>query len=54
MASTKIERHDLSDELKNAIDAGGNSTPAYTYGTEDLEAGVTELPPGTLHFVYEP
>ena len=27
--------------------------PAYTYGTEDLEAGVTALETGKLHFVYE-
>ena len=27
--------------------------PAYTYGTEDLEAGVTPLATGTLHLVYE-
>lgn len=25
----------------------------YTYGTEDLVAGVSELPTGALHFVYE-
>lgn len=29
------------------------STPAYTYGTEDLVAGETELETGKLHFVYE-
>lgn len=27
--------------------------PDYTYGTEDLTAGVTELATGKLHFVYE-
>lgn len=27
--------------------------PAYTYGTEDLEAGTTPLETGKLHFVYE-
>lgn len=30
-----------------------DSTPAYTYGTEDLEAGVTELATGQIHYVYE-
>lgn len=30
-----------------------NYAPAYTYGTEDLEAGVSPLPTGTLYFVYE-
>ena len=29
------------------------ATPAYTYGTEDLEAGTTALETGRLHFVYE-
>lgn len=27
--------------------------PAYTWGTDDLTAGTTELPTGTLHFVYQ-
>lgn len=27
--------------------------PAYTYGTQDLEAGKTALETGKLHFVYE-
>jgi hypothetical protein len=29
------------------------AAPAYTYGTEDLEEGVTPLATGVLHFVYE-
>lgn len=29
------------------------AAPAYTYGTEDLEAGVTALETGKVHFVYE-
>ena len=29
------------------------AAPAYTYGTEDMEAGVTPLASGTLYFVYE-
>lgn len=29
------------------------AAPKYTYGTEDLEPGVTPLETGTLHFVYE-
>ena len=29
--------------------------PAYTYGTEDIEAGsASTAPNGTLHFIYEP
>lgn len=27
--------------------------PAYTYGTEDLTPGVSELKTGTLYIVYE-
>lgn len=30
-----------------------DAAPAYTYGTEDLEAGTSELATGTLYFVYE-
>lgn len=29
------------------------AAPMYTYGTDDLEAGVTPLETGKLHFVYE-
>lgn len=31
----------------------GKFAPAYTYGTDDLEAGTTALETGKLHFVYE-
>ena len=39
----------------NATDARSNlgAAPAYTYGTEDLTAGTSELATGTLYFVYE-
>lgn len=30
------------------------AAPAYTYGTEDLVAGESQLAAGTLHIVYEP
>ena len=31
------------------------AAPAYTYGTEDIEAGTASpYPTGTLHFIYEP
>lgn len=30
------------------------AAPAYTYGTEDMVAGVTPLETGKLYFVYEP
>lgn len=29
------------------------AAPKYTYGAEDLTAGVSELETGKLHFVYE-
>ena len=42
------------EELQEAASgAEGKFAPAYTYGTEDLEAGVTPLETGKLHFVYE-
>ena len=39
----------------NAENARTNlgAAPAYTYGTEDLTAGSSELETGTLYFVYE-
>lgn len=41
-------------EIQEAVSgAEGKFAPAYTYGTEDLEAGVTPLETGKLHFVYE-
>lgn len=39
------------DHTHTAAEIG--AAPAYTYGTEDLEAGVSELTTGTLYFVYE-
>lgn len=38
--------------LSAEVDLAGYA-PAYTYGTEDLTAGVSKLKTGTLHFVYE-
>ena len=40
-------------DAKATGDALAQKAPLYTYGTEDLEAGVTELENGKLHFVYE-
>lgn len=31
---------------------GDKFAPAYTYGTDDLEAGTTPLETGKIHFVY--
>ena len=42
-----------TDVFKYVDDAIANLPPAPTYGTEDLEAGVTPLENGQLHFVYE-
>jgi hypothetical protein len=42
------------DSLTATVDEMDSKfAPAYTYGTEDLEAGVTALETGKLHFVYE-
>ena len=40
-------------EIKVSTDDNNKYAPAYTYGTEDLTPGVSPLPTGTLHFVYE-
>ena len=48
---------DLTDSVEAlqeaASGAEGKFAPAYTYGTQDLEAGKTALETGKLHFVYE-
>ena len=36
-----------------AIETANSKAPMYTYGTADLEAGVTPLAVGVLYFVYE-
>lgn len=41
--------HRTTEELRDDLGAA----PAYTYGTEDLVAGTSELATGTLYFVYE-
>lgn len=41
----------IDNELNRLAEEGG--APPYTYGTEDLEAGVSPLETGKLHFVYE-
>lgn len=37
----------------SALNASATKAPMYSYGTEDLEAGVSTLETGKLHFVYE-
>ena len=48
----------MATEAKAAAEAAqetaNSKAPAYTYGTEDIEAGSASTEPnGTLHFVYE-
>lgn len=47
----------INTELYMMTDGGENFddryAPLYTYGTEDLIAGVSPLATGTLYFVYE-
>lgn len=42
-----------AEAINNMPTEIANKAPMYTYGTADLEAGVSELPSGTLYFVYE-
>lgn len=43
------------EETQEEVDGmDGKFAPAYTYGTEDIEAGsASTAKTGTLHFVYE-
>lgn len=43
----------VENGLKAANATLAGKAPAYSYGTEELEAGVTALETGKLHFVYE-
>lgn len=45
----------LEGELakKASVEALATKAPMYTYGTDDLTAGTSELETGTLYFVYE-
>ena len=52
-SSVSAVQEDL-EEMQEAVSGSeGKFAPAYTYGTDDLEAGVTPLETGKLHFVYE-
>lgn len=44
-----LSSNDFTDELLEKL----NNTPRFTYGTEDLEAGVSYLTPGDIYIVYE-
>lgn len=45
--------HASTDNTNKLVRASIEAAPNYTYGTEDLEPGVTALETGTLYFVYE-
>ena len=59
MVSVIIDTGSLRAYLQNADTNAylegqlANKAPAYTYGTEDLTAGTSELETGKLYFVYE-
>jgi hypothetical protein len=44
---------DAPADAKATGDALAEKAPLYTYGSTDLQAGVTPLETGKLHFVYE-
>lgn len=51
----KIPVENLPDEVGSVKSVNGfvGEVKLYTYGTEDLTAGVSPLETGKLHFVYE-
>ena len=52
--SAQIAEHNSDEAAHPYIRAQiASRAPMYTYGTTDLEAGVTPLASGMLHFVYE-
>ncbi|MBR5199251.1 MAG: hypothetical protein IKW20_05420 [Bacteroidales bacterium] len=63
LGETFAKKEDVADvsAIQNKVDILTESVkemddkfaPAYTYGTEDLEAGTTPLETGKLHFVFE-
>ena len=52
MVGEPVYREDAATK-KYVDNAVGAKAPAYTYGTEDLTAGTSELETGKLYFVYE-
>lgn len=52
---TAEDLNNLEEGIAEAKKEAEAKAPAYTYGTEDIEAGTASPhPTGTLHFVYEP
>jgi cell fate (sporulation/competence/biofilm development) regulator YmcA (YheA/YmcA/DUF963 family) len=53
--AVKYTSQSLTNSQKAQVRTNIGAAPAYTYGTEDIEAGTASPHPnGTLHFVYEP
>ena len=52
-ASLETIQEAVGELQEAASGVDGKFAPAYTFGTEDLEAGTTPLETGKLHFVYE-
>lgn len=52
-ASLETIQEAVGELQEAASGVDGKFAPAYTFGTDDLEAGTTALETGKLHFVYE-
>lgn len=52
-ASTSHTHDDLYYTEREVNEMLSEKAPAYSYGTDDLTAGTSELTTGKLHFVYE-
>lgn len=53
--AVKCTAQTLEEAKKTQARANIGAAPAYTYGTEYIEAGSASTEPtGTLHFIYEP
>lgn len=48
-----VDEQDLSETVQDLEAQIEAKAPAFTYGTEDLVAGTSPLPTGTLYFMYE-
>ena len=53
LSALQEDVNNLTTSLADVEGMDARFAPAYTYGTEDLEAGTTALETGKLHFVYE-
>ncbi len=51
--SSETAHSDIRELVSAAQTTADSKAPMYSYGTEDLEAGVTPLETGKIHFVYE-